>query len=156
MSTIAESAHALNNEVPDAKTRTRRGGRSPRRKGNGFEREVVAALQKLALAAERVPLSGSVKTSKFDHDISCPVRGVDRRLECKRRKRSFHTISKMLAGNFALIVRDDNSPPLVIMSIPTFAELARQPVVRDCPANPFPAHGAGRSPSVATTKQRES
>jgi hypothetical protein len=131
-------------------------GRSPKRKGNGFEREVVVALQELGLAAERVPLSGSVKTSKFDHDISCPVRGIDRRIECKRRKRSFKTIRDMLAGNFALIVRDDNSPPLVIMSIPAFAELARQPVVRDCPADPFPAHEAGRPPSVAITKQRES
>jgi hypothetical protein len=126
MSTIAESAPALNNEVPDAKTRTC-GGRSPKRKGNGFEREVVAALQELGLAAERVPLSGSVKTSKFDHDISCPVRGVDRRLECKRRARAFATIDAMLASNYALIVRDDRSRPLVVMTLTTFAELARQP-----------------------------
>jgi Holliday junction resolvase len=124
MSAIAESAPALNNEVPDAKTR---GGRSPKRKGNGFEREVVAALQELGLAAERVPLSGSVKTSKFDHDISCPVRGVDRRLECKRRARAFATIDAMLASNYALIVRDDRSRPLVVMTLTTFAELARQP-----------------------------
>jgi Holliday junction resolvase len=127
MSAIAESVPPRNNEVPDAKTRTRRGGRSPRRKGNGFEREVVASLQELGLAAERVPLSGSVKTSKFDHDISCPVRGVDRRLECKRRARAFATIDAMLAGNFALVVRDDRSRPLVVMTIETFAELARQP-----------------------------
>jgi Holliday junction resolvase len=106
------------------RTRTR-GGRSPKRKGNGFEREVVVALQELGLAAERVPLSGSVKTSKFDHDISCPVRGVDRRLECKRRARAFATIDAMLAGNFALVVRDDRSRPLVVMTLTTFAELAR-------------------------------
>src|SRR6516225_10392799 len=91
------------------------GGAGPRRKGCAFEREIVAALQQLGIAAERVPLSGAVKTSRFDHDVSCPVRGVDRRIECKRRKRSFGTIDKMLGGNFALIVRDDNSPPLVIM-----------------------------------------
>jgi Holliday junction resolvase len=119
--------NAPNNEVPDAKTRARRGGRSPRRKGNGFEREVVAALQELGLAAERVPLSGSVKGGKFDHDISCPVRGVDRRLECKRRTRAFARIDTMLAGNFALIVRDDRSRPLVVMTLTTFAELAGQP-----------------------------
>ena len=103
------------------------GGRSPKRKGSTWEREVVALLQDLGLAATRTPLSGAIKHPKFDHDVSCPVRGVDRKIECKRRKRSFQTISKMLAGNFALIVRDDNSPPLVIMSIPAFAELARQP-----------------------------
>ena len=118
----------------------RRGGRGPRRKGSAFELEVVRLLQDHGLAAEKVPLSGAVKTSRFDHDISCPVRGVDRKIECKRRKRSFQTITKMLGSNFALIVRDDNSPPLVIMSVPTFAELARQPVVRDCSANPLHAH----------------
>jgi hypothetical protein len=90
-----------------------------------FELEVVHLLQDHGLAAEKVPLSGAVKTSRFDHDISCPVRGIDRRIECKRRKRSFKTIGDMLAGNFALIVRDDNSPPLVIMGVAAFAELAR-------------------------------
>jgi Holliday junction resolvase len=78
------------------------GGRGPRRKGCGFEREVVAALQDLGLAAERVPLSGSVKTPRFDHDISCPVRGRDVRLECKRRGRAFASIDGWLANNFAL------------------------------------------------------
>jgi hypothetical protein len=93
------------------------GGRSPKRKGSAFEREVVRLLQAHGLAAEKVPLSGAVKTARFDHDISCPVRGRDR-------KRSFATIRNMLAGNWALIVRDDNSPPLVILTLASFAELA--------------------------------
>jgi Holliday junction resolvase len=101
------------------------GGAAPRRKGSGFERECVQLLQELGLAAERVPLSGAVKTSRFDHDVSCPVRGIDRRLECKRRKRAFATLDKMLASNFALIVRDDRSRPLTVMTVETFAELAR-------------------------------
>jgi hypothetical protein len=101
------------------------GGRGPKRKGNAFEREITALLQELGLAAERVPLSGAVKTSRFDHDISCPVRGVDRRIECKRRGRAFATIDTMLGGHFALIVRDDRSRPLIVMTLPTFAELAR-------------------------------
>jgi hypothetical protein len=101
------------------------GGRAPRRKGMAFELEVVRLLRDHGVAAEKVPLSGAVKTSRFDHDVTVLVRGIDRKIECKRRKRSFKTIQAMLAGNFALIVRDDNSPPLVIMSIPTFAELAR-------------------------------
>jgi Holliday junction resolvase len=103
----------------------KRGGRSPKRKGSGFEREVVELLEALGVAAERVPLSGAVKGGKFDHDISCPVRGTDRRIECKRRARAFATIDKMLGGNFALIVRDDRSRPLVVMTIEKFAELAR-------------------------------
>jgi hypothetical protein len=103
----------------------KRGGRSPKRKGSGFEREVATALQALGVAAERVPLSGAVKHPKFDHDVTCPVRGVDKRLECKRRARAFATIDGMLGGNFALVVRDDRSRPLVVMTLETFAELAR-------------------------------
>jgi Holliday junction resolvase len=101
------------------------GGRSPRRKGDGFEREVVMLLQQHGLAAEKVPLSGAVKTGRFDHDISVPVRGVDRRVECKRRARAFATIDKMLGSNFALVVRDDRSRALVVMSLDQFAGLAR-------------------------------
>jgi hypothetical protein len=103
------------------------GGRSPKRKGSAFEREVVALLQDVGLAATRTPLSGAVKHPKFDHDVSCPVRGTDRKIECKRRARAFATIDSMLGGNFALVVRDDRSRPLVIMSLTSFAELARQP-----------------------------
>lgn len=101
------------------------GGRSPKRKGSAWEREVVALLQALGIAAERVPLSGAVKTSRFDHDVCCPVRGQDRRIECKRRARSFATIDAMLGGNFAVIVRDDRSRPLVVMTLEAWAELAR-------------------------------
>jgi hypothetical protein len=102
------------------------GGRSPKAKGARFEREVVQLLQALGIAAERVPLSGAVKTSRrFNHDVSCPIRGIDQRIEAKRRARAFITIDKMLGGNFALIVRDDRSRPLVVMTLETFAELAR-------------------------------
>jgi hypothetical protein len=31
----------------------------------------------------------------------------------------------MLGGNFALIVRDDRSRPLIVMTLEAFAELAR-------------------------------
>ena len=103
------------------------GGRAPRRKGGAFEREIVELLQSYGLAAERVPLSGAVKTSRFDHDITVPVRGVDQRIEAKRRKRSFATINKMLGGCFALVVRDDRSRPLVVMTVETFAGLAAMP-----------------------------
>ena len=103
----------------------RRGGRSPKRKGSGFEREIVQLLQELGLAAERVPLSGAVKGGMFDRDITCPIRGIDRRIEAKRRARAFMTIDGMLGGNFALVVRDDRSRPLVILTLEAFAELAK-------------------------------
>jgi hypothetical protein len=100
------------------------GGRSPKRKGNGFEREVVLRLQDLGLAAERIPLSGAAGGS-FDHDVSCPVRGVDAKLECKRRARAFVGLDKMLGANYALVCRDDRSRTLVVMSLENFAGLAR-------------------------------
>jgi len=102
-----------------------RGGRGPKRKGIEWEREVVALLQHHGIAAERVPLSGAVKTNRFDHDVTCPIRGKDRRIECKRKARAFATIEAMLGTNFALICRDDRSRPLVVMSLETFAELAK-------------------------------
>lgn len=102
-----------------------RGGRGARRKGSLFERQVVNKLQELGLAAERVPLSGSVKTPRFDHDISVPVRGMDWRAEAKRRKRQFKMIDDALGTNDLLFVRDDNSRMLVILTPEKFAELAR-------------------------------
>jgi Holliday junction resolvase len=101
------------------------GGRGPKRKGSRFELEIVRLLQELGLAAEKVPLSGQVKGGKYDCDVSVPVRGVDRRVECKRRARAFMTIDAMLGGNFAVVVRDDRSRPLVVMTLEQWAELAK-------------------------------
>lgn len=98
-----------------------------KRKGDGFEREMVARLQELGLAAEKVPLSGAVKTDSFDHDlkISVPILGADVKAECKRAKRKFGTIDGMLGPNAVLFVRDDHSRPLVVMTVETFASMAR-------------------------------
>src|SRR5690242_11090162 len=95
-----------------------------KRKGSGFEREVVALLQAGGIAAERIPLSGAVGGS-FTGDVVCPVRGTDRKLECKRRARAFGTLYRWMAGNFALVVRDDRTEPLVVMRLKDFTELAR-------------------------------
>ena len=96
-----------------------------KRKGDGFEREIVAQLQECGIAAERVPLSGAVKTSSFDHDIRCPVRGVDRKLECKRRAQAFATLYGFIGSNYAVVVRDNRTPPLVVMRLSDWAELAK-------------------------------
>jgi|SRR5215831_4886623 len=98
---------------------------SSKRKGAGFEREVVAYLQEAGIAAVKVPLSGAVKVGFFDCDVLVPVRGVEVRLECKRRARAFATIDGMLGGNYALACRDDRSRPLVVMTLDTFARLAK-------------------------------
>jgi hypothetical protein len=86
---------------------------------------VVALLQDYGLAAERVPLSGAVKGGSFDRDVTCPVRGHDERLECKRRGRAFRTIDLMLGSNYALVCRDDRSRPLVVMTLERWAELVK-------------------------------
>jgi len=81
---------------------SKRGGVAPRRKGSSFERGVVELLKERGIDAERVPLSGAVKTSRFDHDIYAVIRDIARKIECKRRKRAFATIDGMPADNYAL------------------------------------------------------
>lgn len=94
-------------------------------KGAGFEREIVRLLQDHGIAAEKVPLSGAVKGGKYDCDVSVPVLGIDRKVECKRRARQFKTIDTMLGTNFALFVRDNHCRPMVVMTVETFAALAK-------------------------------
>jgi hypothetical protein len=98
-------------------------------KGAKFERRVVAELQEAGVGAEKVPLSGSVKGSKFDHDISVPVRGVDQKLECKIKAGGdgFKKLYGWLAGNYAVCVCMDRSDALVVLRLTDFAQLAALP-----------------------------
>ncbi len=96
-----------------------------KRKGSGFELEVVKRLQDQGIAAEKVPLSGAVKGGSFEADINCPVRGIDRKLECKRRARAFGTLYGWMGSNYALVVRDDKTEALVVMRLRDWAELAK-------------------------------
>lgn len=96
-----------------------------KRKGNGYEREVVAFLQTQGVSAERVPLSGAVKGGSFEGDIDCPVRGRKQKLECKRRRRGFKTLYSLLGANFGLVVRDDQADSLVVLRLKDFAELTK-------------------------------
>jgi hypothetical protein len=100
-------------------------GSSAKRKGSAFEREVVNLLQSHGIAAEKVPLSGAVKGGKYEADVDCPVRGVDRKLECKRWKGGFKTINKFIEGNYGLVVRDDHCEALIVLRLKDFAELAK-------------------------------
>lgn len=102
-----------------------KGGRSPKRKGDNWEREAVKLLAEHGFAAHRVPLSGAIKgCDKFDHDVTCPVRGADRRIECKIGGR-FRGIDRMLGDNYALLVRDDRGRPLVVQTLASWSELAK-------------------------------
>ena len=95
-----------------------------KRKGSGFEREVVKLLQDSGIAAEKVPLSGAIKGGSFESDIDCPVRGIDRKLECKRRRR-FATLYGWLGSNYALALREDNNEALIVMRLSDWADLAK-------------------------------
>jgi Holliday junction resolvase len=107
--------------------------RGRRVKGARFENEVVDALQGHGIAAERVPLSGAVKGGSFEGDVLCPVQGQDWKLECKRKARAFTTLYRFIGGNNAVVVRDDHTKPLVVMTLETFARLARGQPANDGP-----------------------
>jgi hypothetical protein len=51
------------------------------------------------------------------------VLGVDRLLECKRRRRGFAALYGMLGSAWGLVVRDDRTEPLVVLRLKDFAEL---------------------------------
>jgi hypothetical protein len=95
-------------------------------KGSGFEREVVARLQELGLAAEKQPLSGMLGGKYCDDiKISVPVLNCDKTIECKRRARAFSTIYGFLGSAYGLVLRDDRTPPLVVLRLEDFAALAK-------------------------------
>ena len=94
-------------------------GLKSRRKGMGFESEVVKLLQAAGLDARKI--SGMYVPGP---DVSCPVLGRDRKLECKRRARAFGTLYGFLNGSYAAVIRDDRCEPMVIMRLEDWARLA--------------------------------
>lgn len=98
-------------------------GRASRDKGARTEREAVRILQEHGLSAERVPLSGA-SGGRYAGDVSVPVLGVDRTLECKCRADGFKQIYAWLADNYGLILRADRAQPLIAIRLRDFAELA--------------------------------
>ena len=101
----------------------KRGGRASRQKGDRGERALVRYLQERGFAAERVPLSGSVR-GRFSGDVSVPLLGVDRRVEVKCRGVGFRRLCDWLESNDFLIVRADRREPLVVIPLGLAAEIA--------------------------------
>jgi Holliday junction resolvase len=99
------------------------GGRASRQKGNRTERTIVQLLQGHGFAAERVPLSGAVR-GRFGGDVSVPILGVDRRVECKVRASGFRQLYAWLNGADFLVVRADRREPLVVVPLKFAAEVA--------------------------------
>jgi Holliday junction resolvase len=100
------------------------GGRAPKQKGNRTERQLVRLLQTYGLAAERVPLSGSVTGGKFGGDISVPLLSIDRIVEVKCRRNGFRELYKWLEGRDLLIVRSDRRDALVVAPLKLALEIA--------------------------------
>jgi Holliday junction resolvase len=99
------------------------GGRSSRDKGNRLERAVVRLLQDAGLGAERVPLSGSAGGSHLG-DLTVPVIGVDRTVECKARANGFAQLYAWLQDRDVLIVKADRRDALVVLPLRLAAEIA--------------------------------
>lgn len=95
-----------------------------KRKGDDFERAVVAAFAEHGLLASKMPFSGALG-GEWHGDIHVPVRGEKKTFECKRRARAFGTIYGWLGQHYGLIIRDNRCPTLVVLRFDDFAKLAR-------------------------------
>jgi Holliday junction resolvase len=84
----------------------KKGGKSPRQKGNRAEREIIKIL-----GGERVPLSGSAGGS-FSGDIIVPYLGNG---ECKVRKNGFKQLYAWLEGRDFVALKADRRPWLVVI-----------------------------------------
>ena len=98
-------------------------GAHSRNKGAGYERELVNALRKFGLKAQRVPLSGATEYAKGDVEVTP---GFDPALiyrgECKRRA-SLPVLLKNIEGNDFLALREDRGETLIVLRLPLFMEL---------------------------------
>jgi len=99
------------------------GGKTPRAKGDRFERAIVRLLQDRGIGAERVPLSGSAG-GRFSGDLSVPCLGRDLVVEAKSRGAGFRQLYAWLDGRDVLITRSDRREALVILRLNLAAEIA--------------------------------
>lgn len=121
-------------------------GMKSRRKGAGFEREVVEFHRQAGLPAERIPLSGAVKGS-FAGD----VRLGPWLSECKRRADGFKELYAWLAHDNAdlLCLRADRQPLLVVLTQTTWLDLLARAGLLD------PAVARGGASSTVNTADSE-
>jgi hypothetical protein len=96
-----------------------------KRKGSGFEREVVEAFKEAGLSAWRVPLSGAMAEYKGDVILVLESIGYEYTIECKRRKAGFRTLYGWLGDNDFLVFRDDKCEPLIVSRLTDFAAVVK-------------------------------
>jgi Holliday junction resolvase len=92
------------------------GGKSPRQKGDRFERAIVRLLQDNGIGAERVPLSGSAGGSYLG-DLTCPAIGRDLRVEAKSRANGFRELYAWLVDRDVLVLRADRCGALAVLPL---------------------------------------
>jgi Holliday junction resolvase len=102
------------------------GGRAPKQKGDRAERLAVDLMREAGFAAERSLRPGATPGRKAPtYDISAPLLGVDRRIECKARTDGFARLYAWLSENYALVVKADRKEPLVVLRLKDALEVAK-------------------------------
>lgn len=106
------------------------GGRRSRQKGDRNERGLVKALQLAGIAAERTPMSGAVRSTRFGggYDVSIPLFNEDMKAECKHHGNGFQRLYKWLEPVDILIVRCDHAKPLAILKLDRLLELSKKAI----------------------------
>jgi len=94
-------------------------------KGRRHESEVARLLTEAGIAAERIPLSGSLG-DKYSSDvvIGTPEQ-PSARIECKHRESMSMQLWTWLEGNDFLVIKRNNCGNLVVMDIDKFIGLIK-------------------------------
>ena len=95
--------------------------RASRRKGATEERAMVRYLQAWGFAAEK-----SSRAGYKGPDLSVPLLGIDRTVECKVRAKAFGQLYRWLGNSDLLVVRADRKEPLVILPMWLASEIAAE------------------------------
>ena len=98
------------------------GGRAPNLKGDRAERLVVQLYQAAGFAAERTLKPGAGPGRKAStYDVTVPFLQLDRKVEVKC---GAATVYRQLGDNFALVVKADRKPPLIVIRLADAIDVA--------------------------------
>jgi len=96
-----------------------------KQKGTRFENLVTKKLLMSGIAAERIPLSGSLG-GKYDSDVIIGTPDDPKaKIECKNRENIAKTTWEWLEGNDYLAIKRNNFIPLVVMTLDEFIRLKK-------------------------------
>ena len=101
--------------------------KASRDKGLRRERAIVDIHIKCGLRAERVPLSGALRYRGNGADVDLYVRGTEPlKAEVKARGEGdgFKTLERWLGENDALFLWRDRAPPMVVLPLHVWLEVA--------------------------------